>query len=101
MAQNHSGSPLPELLSWLLDLFMSNAGEMKRDEVREGARRHWMALSAYPKEEIPPDTTPIEVPEPGNAKTAPQERDHPTVRRGRPPGSRNQVKFAPYSRRVA
>ena len=44
-------SPLPDILEFLLTLFMARSGEFKRDDVREAARKAYIALSSYLKEQ--------------------------------------------------
>lgn len=77
-----SHSPLPDILDFLLTLYMSRAGEMKRDEVREQARLHWNALGNYLKSIATEDLERLDPPVPEERRVARGHRagNHRSVR---------------------
>ena len=86
-----SSSPLPDILDFLLHLFMSRSSELKRDEVREQARGHWMALSVYLKDQV--DVIPVD-PDPNGR--------HPDPIPPRREAHRNvRARFQPRHRQIA
>lgn len=77
-------SPLVDIQEFLLALFMSRAGDLGRDEVRELARKHWIALTGYLKGDAEPEPEPVEPQPPLVPAVRKERRDHGVRNRFQP-----------------